>query len=111
MADRFIRGCTSLPRGVEVEKGVGGGGGKGWERVRKRQGNVSDRTSHERSSLEFRRLQSGLRFDNLYARGPWSPSSCRASRFPPFVCIMCMRHVHTYSVFYSYMDPINRSTL
>lgn len=32
MADRFIRGCTSLPRGVEVEKGEGreekGGGGR-----------------------------------------------------------------------------------
>jgi len=90
MAGRFIRGCTSLPRGVEVEKG------EDWERERERQREkeererdreTSDRASslHERRSLEFQRLRSGLRFDNLYARGPWSFSSCRASGFPPFV--------------------------
>jgi len=33
MADRFIRGCTSLPRGVEVEKDEG----KEQERERERE--------------------------------------------------------------------------
>lgn len=58
MADRFIRGCTSLPRGVEVEKGEGReekGGGEGEESERRRERDRGDiRRERRRCTNEAR---------------------------------------------------------
>lgn len=65
MADRFIRGCTSLPRGVEVEKREGRGRERfEGEKEKERQRETSDRTLslHEARLARIPEVTNGITF-------------------------------------------------
>jgi len=65
MVDRFIRGCTSLPRGVEVEKGESKGQKKKREKERERE---RERKIERRGGGMERKRQRDFRQNIVVAR-------------------------------------------